>query len=69
MLLTIAEKENVFTRMVEVSPKYIVCNMTRHKLYFAQAHIIQQGTKLDGSRHVLALKPQDRRPFHWSCSI
>ena len=36
-VLITAEKESLFTRIVEVSPQYIVCNLSKHVIYFCQA--------------------------------
>lgn len=47
--------------MVEVSPQYIVINLSSQDIYFSQAHI-----QLDiQSELVMALQPKDRQPFHW----
>ena len=35
----IAEKESVFTRMVEVSPQYIIVNLTSQDIFFGQSNV------------------------------
>lgn len=51
--------------MVEVSPKYIVCNLTEHVLYFCQAHI-PMGNTNSTILNCLELHHKDRIPFHWT---
>ena len=38
LLLPIAEKEPVFSRIVEVSPQFIVANLSDRDMFFCQAH-------------------------------
>ena len=37
--ITLGEKEPLFTRMVEVSPQYIVVNLSKQDILFTQANI------------------------------
>ena len=46
--------------MVEVSPQYVVCNLSAHALFFCQAHV-----DTDTIDHCLELEPGGRHPFHW----
>ena len=48
--------------MVEVSPQFIVCNLSEHVIKFSQAVV---DTERQGDL-CLVLNPKDRQPFHWT---
>ena len=61
LLYNIAEKDLLFTKIVEVSPRFIVVNLTSRTIWFSQSYI-----PITEKTHALALEPKDRQPYHWS---
>ena len=64
LLTFAAPHEQVFTKVVEVAPLYVISNLTKSRLRVVQSYI----NSITEANDAILLVPDDRASFSWSNS-